>query len=259
MRGRALLSGAFLAASWLSCQHAQASVIGFYSFNGDVNDSSGNGNNGTAHGAISYTANAPFGGLALTLNGNRSNFVTVPIDSQTGTHPNETFGGWIFVPSGVPIANTGVISVDNCCYDRTLDLDTRPGGFQYSAFTGTGVAGGGQVQFDQWVFFAVSYNNTANSYILQVGTNQVSGSTAFDGNAQVPTYIGQNPNFDLGFHGELADVFFYDTALTGAELANIQLNGPSVVLNDASAPEPSSLLLLGSASALVAAARARRG
>ena len=74
---------------------AQGSLIGFYPFNGNANDSSGAGNNGVVHGSVTYTNNGPFGGLALTLNGtNRGNYVTVPIDSSVGGQPTETIGGW---------------------------------------------------------------------------------------------------------------------------------------------------------------------
>ena len=78
-----VFSAALLAGLWLAqSQFAQAGLIGFYTLNGNANDTSGNGNNGTVHGSVSYTANAPFGGSALTLDGtNRANFVSVPISS----------------------------------------------------------------------------------------------------------------------------------------------------------------------------------
>ena len=71
-----VFSAALLAGLWLAqSQFAQAGLIGFYTLNGNANDTSGNGNNGTMHGSVSYTANAPFGGS------NRANFVSVPISS----------------------------------------------------------------------------------------------------------------------------------------------------------------------------------
>ncbi|MDE3164192.1 MAG: PEP-CTERM sorting domain-containing protein [Acidobacteriota bacterium] len=255
MRGF-LLAGTFLAALWVSPAHA--GVIGYYSFNGNANDSSGNGANGTVNGSVTYTNNSPFGGSAITFDGSsRSNYVTVPIDSQVVTHPTETFGGWFYVPSNVTVTNQGLISNDNCCFDRSLDLDTRNGGFQYSAFTGSGVAGGGQVSLNQWVFLAVSYNNPAGTYVFQAGTNQVSGTTSFDLADMPTTYIGMNPNYDAPFRGEMADVFFLDTALSGAQLANIQQNGPSAVFALAT-PEPSTMILLGGALVLLGAVRTRR-
>lgn len=144
---RNLTYAALLAAVWLlQSGVANASVIGFYPFNGNANDTSGNGNNGTVHGSVSYTANAPFGGSALTLDGtSAANFVSVPIDSTVSGQPTETFGAWFFVPTGGDTTLIrGLISNDDGNFDRTLDEDTRNTGFQDSAFIGGSVVGVGR-------------------------------------------------------------------------------------------------------------------
>ena len=93
------------------------------------------------------------------------------------------------------------------------------------------VAPGGAVVPGQWTFVAISYDNSGGnngSYIFQVGNTQITGNTGFDGNSVVgTTYIGINPNFDNEFQGEMAHVFFYNTVLTAAQLANLQANCPS--------------------------------
>ena len=236
----------------LTSSAAHAGLIGFYTLSGNANDTSGHGNNGTVHGVVSYTNNAPFGGSALTLDGtSKNNFVSVPIDSTVAGRPNETFGAWFLVPTVHDTASIrGLISNDLGNFDRTLDEDIRNGGFQWGAFqglTGTNVVAGGTVPSNVWVFVAVSYDNhlgNNGSFIFQVGTTQFPGSTAFDG-ASVPgvTDIGINPNFDFEFQGEIADAFFYDMALTGPQLAAIQAGGPNAILG--TAPEPSSLVLMG--------------
>jgi hypothetical protein len=238
------------AAAWLLPAAAHAGLIGFYTFNGNASDSSGNGNNGTVNGSVTYTNNGPFGGSALTLNGSSTaNFVSVPIDSTVAGQPTETFGAWFYIPSGAPTTNIeGLISNDDGNFDRTLDLDTRNTGYQYSAFNGAGPVAGGQIVTGQWVFVAVSYNNSGGNngtYVFQVGTNQFTGATSFDGNSVAGvTDIGINPNFDFEFDGEIADAFFYNTALTATQLNNIQQNGPIAILG--TAPEPSSIILMAS-------------
>jgi hypothetical protein len=52
------------------------------------------------------------------------------------------------------------------------------------------------------------------------------------------TRIGRNPNFDFPFMGRIDNAFFYDEALSEAQLVSIFRNGISV-------PEPGTLALIG--------------
>jgi hypothetical protein len=249
-------TGAVLAAGlwFVSGSVARAGLIGLYTFNGNANDSSGNGNNGTVFGSVSYTSNAPFGGQALTLDGTtRANYVRVPIDSTVSGQPVETFGAWFFVPNPADTSTIrGLISNDDGSFDRTIDEDTRSGGFQYSLFAGSLVPGGAVTQ-GQFVFVAASYDNTGGnngSYVFQVGANQFAGTTAFDGGSVAgATFIGINPNFDSEFQGEIADAFFCSNALNASQLNTIQAKGPSAIAaacgSVGTAPEPGSMALLG--------------
>ncbi len=251
---RALLFLGFVYAAWAQ-QLPRSNLVAFYPLNGDVNDSSGNGRNGTIQGKPTFTSNGPFGGKALTFNGDNmtnsagpngcenpqnctigaNDYVTVPVDTSIENTPKETFGGWFLVSTGASTCCIrGLISSDDGGYDPSIDIDTRTnGGFQYSAFDGNGVASIGQQNANtgQWTFVAVSYDNTAQTYILQVGGQQTTGSTGFDGNgAEGFTFLGINPNFDYEFNGSMADVFFYNTALTANQLNAIYQGGPSAIL-----------------------------
>lgn len=233
---------------------AQASLLGLYTFNGNALDSSGNGNNGTVHGNVSYSLTTPWGTQALTLPGGttRNDYVSVPINSTVAGTPAETFGGWFYLAPNTPQIIRGMISNDDGSFDRTLDVDTRNGGYQWSAFIGgsvIGTPGGGNITPGSWTFVAVSYDNTGGAhgtYIFQVGTHQSTGSTNFDVNSVAgTTYIGINPNFDSEFQGGIADAFFFNTALSASDLMNIQANGPGALLGNNAVPEPASMVLLG--------------
>jgi hypothetical protein len=239
---------------------AKAGLIGFYTFNGNVADSSGNGNDGTIHGNPTFTNNGPFGGSALTLAGNNTTFnsgaintpdyVTIPINTAIENTPQETFGGWFLLSSSASTCCIrGLISSDDGGFDPTLDVDTRSGSFQYSAFTGGAWRSkGAPANNGQWTFAAVSYDNIAHSYIFQVGNNQVTGTLNFDGGGvKNITYLGINPNFDFELNGEIADAFFYNNALNADQLNAIQQGGPAVIADapSSAAPEPATYILIG--------------
>ena len=240
---------------------AHAGLVGFYTLNGNANDTSGNGNNGTIHGSVTFTANGPFGGSAATFPGdnlgNKNDFITVPIDTRMITPTSqETFGAWFLTSSSADNTRIrGLISSDDGNFDPTIDIDVRTG-FQYSGFIGGAVVGGGSAANSAWTFVAVSYNNNTSTYILQVGANQFTGSTLFDNSGvSGTTDLGINPNFDFEFNGEIADAFFYNSALTTSQLSNIQQNGPSAIIGTAGVPEPATFALLGGGLILLGAFR----
>ncbi|HKE28545.1 MAG TPA: hypothetical protein VKB88_39615 [Bryobacteraceae bacterium] len=148
-----------------------------------------------------------------------------------------------------------MISSDDGNFDPTLDVDVRNGGFQYSAFIGGTVVGGGSANTGTWTFVGVSYSGGASgSYIFQVGAKQFTGSTNFDnGGVENVTDIGINPDFDSEFQGEIADAFFFNNALNATQLSNIEANGPSVIVGSSSVPEPSVAILCGAGLLLLGA------
>ena len=232
-----LLAASFFVAGIVpaSGQVPVANLVAFYPFNGNANDSSGHGKNGTINGSPTFTTNGPFGGSAITFpgddQGDKNDYVTIPVDTAIEDTPRETFGAWFFTATGASTCCIrGLISSDDGDFDPTIDIDTRNGGFQYSAFVGA-LASIGTANNGQWTFVAVSYDNIAQTYIFQVGDTQTTGTTAFDGNGvEGTTYIGINPNFDFEFNGEVADAFFFNTALTAAQLNAIAEGGPDAIL-----------------------------
>src|SRR5262249_8234282 len=159
---------------------AHAGLIGFFPLNGNANDASGNGNNGTIHGTIAFGGTGPFGGQSAIFPGDNTTFntagtintpdyISVPIDTAIENHPQETSGGWFLVaPTADQTHIRGLISSDDGNFDPTLDVDTRGGGFKYVGFIGSGAGGGvvgPQATTGQWAFVAISYNNTAGTFI----------------------------------------------------------------------------------------------
>jgi hypothetical protein len=216
---------------------ARAALMAFYSFNGTLNDSSGNGKTATDSGTPVYVNGAPFGGQAIQFDGNGKAIVTAPLDISVAALPQVTFGAWVKAAS---FANPqyGIISNDNGGFDRTLDIDSRSAktGANWSAFVGTGVVGKVPVVANKWVFLAVSYDQHSlpGRYTFYVNdgsrTTALSGAAGFDSNSVTgKVTIGHNASFDQPFNGEVADAFFYRGILTKAQIATIIAKGPTAI------------------------------
>lgn len=242
----------------LTCVGASADLIGYYEFEGNALDSSGNGNHGTLSATAPTVTAAGFDGSGYQFgSGGANTFITVPIDINPGVLPQVTFGGW-FNADVADLVIRGVISHDDGGFDRTITIDTRNGDgtadwqlFAGNTFPFAGAAGA--VVPGDWVFVAASYDATGDSCFFLSGLYGCTSSQP-GGSIRTDTTIGRNPGFDLPFIGRADNVFFFDEALTEDELNRIFENG---IRLDVAEPGTTATFALG-ALALGLARRRRR-
>lgn len=226
----------------LAAMPSYAELIGYYPLANGANDASGHGNNGVfSNPSPTPVAAAGHDGQNTYLFGGGS-YLTVPLDTRPTALPAVTMGGW-FKPSNASPIST-LISLDDGGYDRELDIDYRGGNISWSAFTGSGVlASGIAPSTTEWTFVAITYDQANNSVVLTVNNDSFTGVTNFGSNSHGSTTIGTNPTFtDESYSGLIQDVFFYDNALSQAQLQDIRQNGIQAA---AVAPEPGSVALIG--------------
>jgi hypothetical protein len=235
------LAAILIAGGLLAPVPAQAGLLAFYPFEGNANDASGHGRDGTVNGA----ALTPSGyeGQAYAFNGS-GNYIEVPVDINPGTYSQLTMGAWVQASDTNPIRQ--VISHDNGGYDRSLGIDNRGGGTGWSAFSGTGaVLGYKSVTQNQWTFLAVVYDQAAGTVTLYadeyLGGMYSNSEPGTLGSGWTFTLIGSNPSYGEYFGGVIDNVFFYDEALSADRLQYIAEHGAAAIV-----PLPPGLLLLGS-------------
>jgi hypothetical protein len=241
---RALRVGAFVVGAALSAQ-AGAGLIGYYTFEGNANDVSGNGNHGVLSATAPTVTASGFEGSAYQFGtGGANTFITVPININPGVLPRVTFGAWVNADVADAVIR-GVISHDTGNFDRTLTVDTRNGDsvakwqMFFGPVFGTLTFGGptANVVPGEWEFIAAVYDDVTdtNCLFFSGAFGCAGGNLGNDGHPV--TTIGRNPNFDFPFIGRIDNVFFFDEALTEAQLIDIFENGITV-------PEPATLALM---------------
>lgn len=233
--------------------HADAGLIAFYTFEGNANDVSGNGNHGVVNGAT--LTSAGYEGQAYSFDGS-NDFIGIPVDINPTFRPRVTMGAW--ANTDAVNAIRAILSHDSGGFDRNINLDGRDAsiGARYSAFNGGGVtsAGPDPALVGEWVFVAARYDDVLDLLTLDVDNVRVTVA-ANPGAGFTTARIGSNPGFGEFFDGRIDNVFIFDEFLSDAEIDAIRRGGAAAIV-----PEPSAAILLGSALGLTllrASSRAR--
>ena len=242
-----------LAVGLFVCVQAQGGLVGFYTFEGNARDVSGNGNHATFNGAT-LTASG-FEGQAYDFTGTSTSHIVLPININASSKSLLTMGAWVHADTATGLR--GILSQDNGGFDRALGIDNRggcSGSWCFGAFTGSGVIAGPVASTSQWVFLAVRYNQGTGAVRLNVNTTQTSAvGTAGPGVTNLT--VGRNPSFSEFFDGRIDNVFVYDEFLSDARIEEIRTGGAAAI---SGVPEPATFGLIGASLAGVFLRRRRR-
>jgi hypothetical protein len=201
-------------------------LVAYYALEGNLQDSSGNGFDGTFAGNASLPAQyvtGPTGhgkGLLFEGTGGHQNVEcgTFNPSAATGRLTVALWAKW----DGPTDQWQGLIgkrdgwALNNMMWHIEVNRDTSTIGFaSYGVYPDSG---GAKLPIGQWAHVAVTYDGTTATFYLN-GTRTGSGSFSFSTKTDAAVHFGSDdPNGGNAFNGALDEIRIYDYALTAAEI-----------------------------------------
>ncbi|OQX11637.1 MAG: hypothetical protein BWK80_44550 [Desulfobacteraceae bacterium IS3] len=236
------------------CDVVKDGLVACYPFNGNANDESGNGNNGTINGATPLADKSGNADSAYSFNGTTDYiYIGKPVQSSVAATDAITLAAWI-KPSAYPISNTdpktyvGLIIGCQCdaCGSTgyAIHLDGRNwhggirGGIHFQigleniGYTDTDINEGATnaaVPLNQWSHIVATWKSgdTKKVYINgQLVTNWTTiwtGNIKYNSNTELS--IGRQPDLGRYFNGSVDDVRIYNRAISEAEIRQLYDSG----------------------------------
>lgn len=219
--------------------------IASYPFEGNADDASGNGHNGTVHGAVLTQDRNGNDNSAYYFNGNLA-YIDLGNSIDLKRYQSDyTVCGWIKLDAYGPTYNSIILS------NRNHLIDSKPGSFigvggllsslskrvefvqntlvTSDAFTFDYMSSNTQLELDTWCYFAVTYeykgnlSNTIRIYMNgHLESQKLMGEIIDPENA--PTYLGCEPGLlydEYSFHGSMDDIEIYKRVLTETEILTL--------------------------------------
>ena len=211
-------------------------LVGWWPFNGNANDESGNGNHGTVNGAT--LAEDRFGASENCFNFSGGNTITIPHSTSfefegdmsfslwVRTATNNNVATWLMKYTANMIGFSASLSTSSQANATLARWDIGNGltnqyGFQYSSLTGTSVTD------NSWHHIVGTFtNNTQRIYVDGVLIGSIANNQNGVGSNTLNLTIGKDPSFgnNRNFNGQLDDLSIYNRALTHWEISSLFTN-----------------------------------
>jgi hypothetical protein len=205
-------------------------LVGYWPFNGNANDQSGNGNNGTVNGATLTTDRNGNANSAYSFNGISDN-ISIPDSNSLSNMTSITISAWFNINQWDMVNNQGwfpILSKTNSSsYGKyRLGANTSISG-QQPSFYGTLSTDEGIISqnnlyaLNQWNQVVITISN-GNSTISLNGVQVFNGATTYTGWTTIdnlPLLIGKDiPGIVDYANGKIDDIGIWNRALTQQEI-----------------------------------------
>ena len=197
-------------------------LVGWWPFNGNSNDESGNGNNGTVNGATLTTDRFGVANKAYSFNGSNlvSNFITLnnPLNNST----TFTFSYWIKRTENIGAKWHIMILGSNANHELLFNYDT----LIYRNFYNGNLNDVKAVISNNLDYNHICVTSNGNETKLIVNGNQIGSiNLAIISTINGTMHIGKHSAFQVSsatsFNGKLDDIAIYNRALSQQEITNL--------------------------------------
>jgi hypothetical protein len=194
-------------------------LVGWWPFNGNADDESGNGNNGTVNGATLTTDRNGNVNSAYNFN---NNTISLPNNASLGITPSggQSIAIWAYLTGSQTTQHLLGKRGGNCFeYQIAFNYGNSEGLCYW--VSGGGITSSYQIPLNQWVFIVGTYNTgTWKLYINQQLLATDNTSSSFITYPSCPLTFGNSGGFQ-GFIGKLDDIGMWNRALTECEIQNL--------------------------------------
>ncbi len=217
-------------------------LVAYYPFNGNANDESGNGNNGTVHGATLTTDRSGHVNSAYSFYGSYI-YIGKPVPLSVAAKNEITLAAWINPPVYPSSNDLGMIIGSQCdpcgTAGAAIHLDGRymhggiPGGICFQiglenyGWTTTSSEGttGVAVPLNQWSHVVATWKSGDTKKVYINGQLVTNWPTVWNGNIKYTSdtgmEIGRQPDAGRYFNGAIDDLRIYNRALSDSEVQQL--------------------------------------
>ncbi len=211
-------------------------LVGYYPFNGNANDESGNNHNGTVLGATLTTDRCGIPNSAYYFNGNIS---YIQINNPSITFPEFTYSLWASLSSLLLDGGTSILlSTGSSGGDQHIQYNNNYAGFIGWFFGGYNTNSnsydlnqGYLPDLNQWYLLSVTRSeNKVKFYINGILVKSDSTYTPilpYYGTGEPQTIIGSRFDLTLPFNGKIDEVRIYNRVLSIAEIDSLYFSNCS--------------------------------
>ena len=206
---------------YISASSLEDGLVGYYPFNGNADDESGNENHGFVYGAT--LIEDKFGNIGSAYNFVRitdasGDYIRLPVNINLNSMSQITIVAWAKINSEHLEAGQAVISNDNYGWDRAI-LNWYDDG--WGIVDGAGLTGYHPVSLNEWYFLVGIYNHETGLVRLQVNNTVYEGS-GYPGIGSTITNIGRTSHNTAYFDGSIDEVRIYNRVLSEEEIDELR-------------------------------------